>query len=165
MRYEYRSFLVDITGNVWAVPDQTQTRIFQGEKNLIWPLPDEYQDVNVAGTLPLDGAPGGFRLSLAQMDTTSVPYGDIQALHQAHCFIPVISALDLDLTDPFAPILADPDEAIEAIDSASSSLSSISAIDASTSPASTPIDPANRGGASPLRRAADAASKCAAIFS
>ncbi|HRX51226.1 MAG TPA: T9SS type A sorting domain-containing protein [Candidatus Krumholzibacteria bacterium] len=109
VRYEYRSFLVDITGNVWAVPDQTQTRIFQGEKNLIWPLPDEYQDVNVAGTLPLDGAPGGFRLSLAQMDTTSVPYGDIQALHQAHCFIPVISALDLDATDPFAPVLTDPD--------------------------------------------------------
>jgi len=38
-----------------------------------------------------------------------VPYGDIQALHQAHCFIPVISALDLDATDPFAPVLADPD--------------------------------------------------------
>lgn len=109
VRYEYRSLLLDITGNVWALPDQVQTRIFEGEQNLIWPLPDVYQDVYAAGTRPWDGAPGGFRLSLAQMDTTSVPYGDIQALHDAHCFIPVISALDLDVADPFAPVLDDPD--------------------------------------------------------
>ncbi len=109
IRYEYRSLLVDITGNVWALPDGPTIRIFEGEQNLIWPLPDTYLDVNVGGTLPWDGAPGGRRASMAQMDTTSVPYGDIEALADNHCFIPTISSLDLDVTDPFHGVSADPD--------------------------------------------------------
>lgn len=109
IRYEYRSFLADIDGNVWAVPEGGPQVIFDGMINLVWPLPDTYQTVTIGGTLPWDNAPGGFRPSMAQMDTTAVPYGDIQALYPAHCFIPTISALALDVTDPFFEIAGVPD--------------------------------------------------------
>jgi len=109
IRYQYDSFLVDIRGNVWAVPQQTQARIFQGVMNVIWPLPDTYLDVNIAGAVAWDGAPGGWRASMAQMDTTSVPYGDIEALFGHHCFIPTVSALDLAGVGPLHDVLADPD--------------------------------------------------------
>nr|MEE4267745.1 FlgD immunoglobulin-like domain containing protein [Candidatus Krumholzibacteria bacterium] len=104
VRYEYRSFLADIDGNVWAVPDGGPQVIFDGMINLVWPLPDTDETITVSGTLPWDSAPGGFRPSLAQMDTTPVPYGDIEALHPAHCFIPTISALALDTDDPLFEI-------------------------------------------------------------
>jgi hypothetical protein len=99
--YEYRSLLADIDGNVWAVPDGGSATIFDGMINLLWPLPDSYETVTVTGTLPWDGAPGGSRASMAQMDTTAVPYGDIQALHDRHCFIPTVSALALADAGPF----------------------------------------------------------------
>ena len=104
IEYEYRSFLVDIDGNIWAVPDGGSQLIFKGMIEKIWPLPDRYKKITVTDTLPWDGAPGGYRSSLAEMDTTAVDYGDIVALHDNHCFIPVISALALDVTDPFFDI-------------------------------------------------------------
>jgi hypothetical protein len=108
--YEYRSLLVDIDGNVWAVPDGGPGQvIFDGGINLIWPLPDTYETVTVGGTLPWDGAPGGFRGSMAQMDSTEAPYGDIVALHDNHCFIPTVSALALQGVAPFHDIAGDAD--------------------------------------------------------
>ncbi len=107
--WNYSSLLVDITGNVWAVPDGSSTQILDGVINLIWPLPDSSLQVTVSGTLPWDGAPGGWRDSMAQMDAVSAPYGDIVALHANHCFIPVRSSLDLDVTDPFYDVAGDPD--------------------------------------------------------
>jgi len=107
--YEYSSFLVDIIGNVWAVPDGTSQLIFDGLIDRIWPLADDQLVVTVSGTLPFDNAPGGHRASMAQMDTTAVPYGDIVALHDSHCFIPTISALALDTANPFYDIAGDPD--------------------------------------------------------
>jgi hypothetical protein len=106
--YEYRSLLADIDGNVWAVPDGGTQVIFDGMMDLVWPLPDSFQTVTVSGTLPWDGAPGGFRASMAQMDTTPVPYGDIVALHENHCFIPSVSALALADVGPFHDIAGDP---------------------------------------------------------
>lgn len=101
VRWEYTSLLVDITGNIWAVPDQSSHIIFDGEIDLIWPLPDTYQTVTVAETRPLDSGPGGWRPSVAQLDTTDVPYGDVEGLHPNHAFIPTISALALDTDDVF----------------------------------------------------------------
>ena len=63
--------------------------------------------ITVSGTLPYDGAPGGSRASMAQMDAVPAPYGDIVALHPSHCFIPTISALALATTDPFYDIAGD----------------------------------------------------------
>ncbi len=108
IRYEYESFLVDMIGNVWAVPNGTSTMIFNGLINLFWPLPDRSLQVTVSGPRPLDGAPGGWRNSMYQMDTTQAPYGDIVALHPNHCFIPTISALDIDTDDPWYDIDGDP---------------------------------------------------------
>ncbi len=109
IQWEYYSLLVDIIGNIWAVPDGSSHLIFDGEINLIWPLPDEQLSVTVSATLPWDNAPGGYRASMAQMDTVAAPYGDIIALHPAHAFIPTISALGLDVTDPFYDIAGDGD--------------------------------------------------------
>ena len=99
--YEYNSFLVDLIGNVWAVPNGNSTQILRGLINRIWPLSDDQLNVTVTGTLPLDSAPGGWRSSLADMDATPAPYGDIIALYPNHCFIPTISALALDVTNPY----------------------------------------------------------------
>lgn len=107
--YEYESFLVDLVGNVWAVPDGSTATILNGVINRIWPLPDNYMQVTVSGTRPLDGAPGGWRSSMYQMDTTQAPYGDIVALHPNHCFIPTISALDIDTEDLWHDVDGDPD--------------------------------------------------------
>jgi hypothetical protein len=109
IRWEYTSFLVDITGNIWAVPNGNGHQIFNGLIDLIWPLPDESQSVSVSGTLPWDNAPGGSRASMTQMDQVQAPYGDIIALHPAHAFIPTISALGLDVADPFYNIAGDGD--------------------------------------------------------
>jgi hypothetical protein len=107
--YEYNSFLVDIRGNVWAVPGGGSQMIFQGLVDMIWPFPDDALNVSVSGTRPYDNAPGGWRSSMATMDSTVAPYGDIVALHPAHCFIPTISALALDTDDLFYDIAGDPD--------------------------------------------------------
>ncbi len=109
IHYEYRSLLVDINGNVWAVPQNNSQLIFQGLIDVIWPLPDTQQDVSVNAALPWDNAPGGTRGSMAQMGDTQAPYGDIVALHDNHCFIPTISALALDVLDPFFEVASTPD--------------------------------------------------------
>jgi hypothetical protein len=106
--YEYSSLLVDIVGNVWAVPDGSSGMVFDGLMDIIWPLPDRDMRVTVSGTKPYDSAPGGTRASMVQMDTTEAPYGDIVALHDDHCFIPTVSALDLDTDDLFYDIAGDP---------------------------------------------------------
>jgi hypothetical protein len=107
--YEYNSLLVDIVGNVWSVPDSSNHIILDGLINRIWPLPDDQLVVYVEGTDPYDGAPGGTRSTMVEMDTLEAPYGDIIALHEKHCFIPTISALDLDTDDLFHDIAGDPD--------------------------------------------------------
>jgi hypothetical protein len=99
IRYEYSSLFVALTGNVWAVPDQVSGTVFDGRLRIVFSTTT--QTVTVTGTQPWDGAPGGFRASMTQLDTTVAPYGDIVALHPAHCFVPTISALALATGDPF----------------------------------------------------------------
>jgi len=106
--YEYNSFLVDIRGNVWAVGDGSATQIFEGLIDMLWPLPDDRMNVTVSGAEPFDSAPGGCRFTMVQMDTTDVPYGDIVALRQKHCFTPTVSALDMETDDLYHDIAADP---------------------------------------------------------
>jgi hypothetical protein len=106
--YEYESLLVDIVGNAWAVPDGGPGMVFDGLMDLIWPLPDRDLQVTVSGTEPYDSAPGGTRSSMAQMDSTEAPYGDIIALYDDHCFIPTVSALDLETADLFHDVAGDP---------------------------------------------------------
>jgi len=107
--YEYSSFLVDIVGNIWAIPDSDYTMIMQGEIDKIWPLDDSYSNIFVMNTLPYDNAPGGYRETMTQMDTTETGYGDIVALYTKHCFIPAISSLALDVEDPFYDINGEDD--------------------------------------------------------
>ncbi len=107
IRWEYESFLVDITGNVWAVPNEVSGRIFEGLIDFVL-LPAEEQSVTVSLTRPFDNAPGGWRGSMAQMDSVEAPYGDIVALHDNHAFIPTVSALALDTDDLFYDIVGDP---------------------------------------------------------
>ncbi len=105
--YNYNNILVTVRGNVWAVPNSTTTQILQALIDPIF-LPADAMNVSVSGTLPWDGAPGGSRNSMAQMDAVQAPYGDIVALYQNHCFIPTISALDIATTNPFYDVAGDP---------------------------------------------------------
>lgn len=99
IRWEYSSFFVAITGNVFAVPDQASHAIFNGSTRIVFTTTT--QNVSVSGTKPWDGAPGGTRASFSELDAVPAPYGDILALHPSHCFIPTISSLDLATGDPF----------------------------------------------------------------
>ncbi|MFH1680252.1 MAG: FlgD immunoglobulin-like domain containing protein [Candidatus Eisenbacteria bacterium] len=100
INYEHDGLLVDIRGNVWAVPDGGAGMILDGLIR-IWPLPATTMQVTVSGTAPYDNAPGGYRSSMADMDSTEAPYGDIVALHPSHCFVPTVSALAVDTSDLF----------------------------------------------------------------
>lgn len=102
--YVYRSFLVDIDGNSWSLADNAPQTIFDGEINQIWPFPDRSRTISINGAPPWDNAPGGFRSSMTDLDQSSVPYGDIIALHPNHAFIPTTSALGLVTQDPFRQI-------------------------------------------------------------
>ena len=106
--WEYNSFLVNVRGNVWAVPNGGSTQIIQGLIDPIF-LPPDAMNVTVSGTAPWDNAPGGSRNSMAQMDAVPAPYGDIVALHDSHCFVPTVSALDIATADPFYDVAGDPD--------------------------------------------------------
>jgi len=108
IRWEYSSFLVDMTGDVWAVPDATSRLIFHGLIDFIL-LPPEEVSVTVAGTLPYDNAPGGWRATMTEMDAIDPGYGDIVALHPNHDFIPAVSALAIATDDLFYDIAGDPD--------------------------------------------------------
>ncbi len=107
VQWDYDISIVTIHGNVWSVPDGSLAQIFQGRLYAIFTY-NLTQNVSVSGTLPYDGAPGGSRNSMAQMDSTAAPYGDIVALYDSHCFIPTVSALDFDTPDLFHDVLDDP---------------------------------------------------------
>jgi hypothetical protein len=107
IRWEYSSLFVSITGNCWAVPDQTNQSVFHGLLRILFST--DQISVTVSGTRPYDNAPGGWRDSMAQLDASIAPYGDIVALYPDHCFIPTVSSLALDTTDLFYDVAGDPD--------------------------------------------------------
>ncbi len=107
IKWEYDNFLINLVGDVWAVPDGNNQTIFHGRLNVLFQPPDEVY-VNAAGTAPYDGAPGGWRDTMAQVDSVVAPVGDIVALYPNHCFIPTISSLDVNTTDLFYNIAGDP---------------------------------------------------------
>jgi len=107
IRWSYSNLLVDILGNVWAVPNLTSTKIFDGRIRIL--ISTTAQSVTASGTQPFDNAPGGSRATMAEMDAVPAPYGDIVALYPSHCFIPTVSALAYATSDLFHDISADPD--------------------------------------------------------
>ncbi len=104
--WEYDTFLVDIIGNVWSVPNVVSKQILEA-KISVFLIQNDTENITVTATLPYDDAPGGWRNSMAQMDSSEAPFGDIVALHDNHCFVPTISALDLNTSDPFYDIAGD----------------------------------------------------------
>lgn len=107
IQWSYSDLVAGITGNVWAVPNATSTKIFDGKIRVLF-ITTASQAVTVSGTQPYDNAPGGSRASMAQLDSVAAPYGDIVALYQSHCFIPTVSALAYNTTDLFHNIAGDP---------------------------------------------------------
>lgn len=93
VEYEYSDWSVDLTGNVWAVPNQTSTRIFEGLYNTILPLDEVTESVYIENTLSYDNAPGGDTPTFLEIAIEDPGYGTIIALHEDHCFIPTISSL------------------------------------------------------------------------
>jgi hypothetical protein len=109
LEYGFSNFLLLINGDVWAVPDGGAGTVFDGRFRILF-VSDQQRRVRVAGTRPYDSAPGGWRASMAQLDTTQAPYGDVVALYDRHAFIPTVSALDVDDSDLHRDLtaLADP---------------------------------------------------------
>jgi hypothetical protein len=106
IEWSYNSLSVGILGNVWAVPNLTSTKIFDGSIRFLFI--GNSQSVTVSGSQPYDNAPGGSRATMAEMDSVAAPYGDIVALYPSHCFIPTVSALAYNTSDLFHNISADP---------------------------------------------------------
>ncbi|NOZ34487.1 MAG: T9SS type A sorting domain-containing protein [Chlorobi bacterium] len=107
IRYHYRSWIVDLDGNVWAVPNQTNTRIFNGLYDTALPFDEINENIYVSNTLPYDGAPGGSRGTFGEMDAIDPGYGDIIAYYDDHAFIPSISSLCIqNTTNPYFNINA-----------------------------------------------------------
>jgi len=107
IQWNYSDILTGITGNIWAVPNVTSTKIFDGKIRVVF-ITTAQQAVTVSGTQPYDNAPGGWRGSMAELDSVAAPYGDIVALSPNHCFIPTVSSLCYNTTDLFHNIEADP---------------------------------------------------------
>jgi hypothetical protein len=108
IRYEYNVLIAEIRGNVWAVPDGGSAMIFDGYIRIILQGTETMQ-VTVSDTRPYDNAPGGFRNTFADLDSTEAEYGDIEALHPSHCFVPTVSALSLDTPELFHDVAGDVD--------------------------------------------------------
>jgi hypothetical protein len=106
VQWSYSDLFVAITGNIWAVPNVTSTKIFDGRLRILFSTTT--QAVTVNSTQPYDNAPGGSRASMSQLDSVAAPYGDIVAFYPSHCFIPTVSALAYNTTDLFHNIAADP---------------------------------------------------------
>jgi hypothetical protein len=106
--YVYDTPLLKLVGNVWALPDQSSLRVFEGLERVFF-ITTASRNVTVSGTRPWDGAPGGWRATMAQMAAVDPGYGDIVALYPNHCFIPTVSALALATDDPFHDVAGDPD--------------------------------------------------------
>jgi hypothetical protein len=106
VQWSYSDLIVGITGNIWAVPNVTSTKIFDGRIRILFSTTS--QAVTVNGTQPYDNAPGGTRASMSELDSVAAPYGNIIALYPSHCFIPTVSALAYNTTDLFHNIAADP---------------------------------------------------------
>ncbi len=97
--YRYRSSVRKVDGNVWAMPNQRSGTVFQGNVSALVTL--ESQTVTFTGAQPLDNAPGGYRGTMLQMDTTAVPYGDIIAVRPHHCFVSTASAAGISSANGF----------------------------------------------------------------
>ena len=123
IEWRHRSFLVDVDGDVWAVPDVSpRTQIFEGLVN-IWGPQNESVDIHVNGTIPYDNAPGGWSNTNQQIADEepeitvlgqNVKLGDIRTNFPNHNFIYFASALDLrdsngDPLDVYYDAEADPD--------------------------------------------------------
>lgn len=110
IRYEYNVLVVQVRGDVWALPSGVSGKVFDG-KIYEFPSTSTTETVTVNGARPYDGAPGGWRNTMAEMDSVAVPVGDIVALHPNHCFVPTISSLDLATPDLFHNCFTDPNVA------------------------------------------------------
>jgi hypothetical protein len=106
--YNYSLLFTTLKGNVWSVKNNASGQILQGQIKI--PLiMNKSLNVTVFSSKPYDNAPGGYRTTFAQIDSIDPPLGDIIALHDNHCFVSTVSAFDLNVTDLFYNIAADPD--------------------------------------------------------
>jgi len=107
-----RWFTPNITGDTWAVPNLKESLIADLYLDIVTLVIDKSLGVVVKNALPYDNAPGGFRATnrdIADGSTDFGPftYGDILTSNPTHCFIPTISALDINTTDLFYDIAGD----------------------------------------------------------
>jgi hypothetical protein len=103
IEYSYRSFIVDLDGDVWALPNWNNQKIFFGVYDELGWWNYEEENIYVNNTYPYDSGAGGTRATFQELaDTDTGGYGDIIAYYPDHAFIPTISALAIQNTsDPY----------------------------------------------------------------
>ena len=107
IEFEYYSFFVDITGNIWTVKNNASGQIFEGLIDYLFVEPDEL-NVNVFSPKPYDNAPGGMRSTFADLGEVELPFGEINVLLNNHAYIPTISGLDINDQDLFYNLSTNP---------------------------------------------------------
>lgn len=93
VEFYYSDLVVDLRGDIWAVPHQVNSIIFHGLYNTIMPLDEVEEIISVSNTISVDNAPGGDSPTFWEIAEEDPGYGDILCLHEDHCFIPTISSL------------------------------------------------------------------------
>ena len=100
IEYHYESFLVDLDGDVWAIPNHSYHKIFYGVYDELGWWAYEEENIYVNNTDPQDSAPGGTRATFQELDDTDTGgYGDIIAYYPDHAFIPSISSMCIQNTN------------------------------------------------------------------
>ncbi|CAN2042445.1 PKD domain-containing protein [Candidatus Magnetomoraceae bacterium gMMP-15] len=110
IRYYLKSFLVDILGNAYALPNNNYSKkVFHGELDKWGPSCNGMINI-IESKYSYDNAPGGMRDTNKQIaDSSTEGKGDITTTYPNHCFIPTISALDINTTNLYYNISEDSD--------------------------------------------------------
>jgi hypothetical protein len=107
IKYSHQSLFVALKSYTYALPDSDSVKlIFHGEIDKFGPGCERTAKW-VHQSKPIDNAPGGMSDTNKQIADVNLPYGSIYAKNDNHCFIPTVSALDIDTDDLFYPIAYD----------------------------------------------------------
>lgn len=100
VKYEHSSTDVDIIGNSFVYDKTSENKIFHGLLDGGGKQYDQYR-IYAENAIPYDSAPCGTTNSSEIIAEADTEYGTIYAKVDHECFIPTISAFDIDTSDPF----------------------------------------------------------------
>jgi len=108
--FEVDLFIAKAMGNAWSLPNSMQEiTIFHGLFQNVPDIPNNSEMIKIKGTQFFDNVPGSTQPTNKKIADGELPTGDITTENPYHCFVPTISALDIDTTDFFYNVEGDKD--------------------------------------------------------